>query len=88
MTDVQLPSPPKGYAPGQTKVPAIWGITISFCMMATILATLRLYARAKLLRSVGKDDWLLIAALAFVWVLGSLTLGRVTRGLGGMCMIF
>jgi len=82
MADVQLPSPPEGYAPGQTRVPVIWGITISFCMMTTILAALRLYVRVKLLRSVGKDDWLLIAALAFIWVLGSLTIWGCNAGLG------
>ena len=51
--------------------------------MATILVALRFYVRVKLLRSVGKDDWLLIAALAFVWGLGAFTLWACSStGLG------
>ena len=79
---MQLPPLPEGYAPGQTRIPVIWGITLSFCMAATILAALRLYVRLKLLHSVGKDDWFLLAALALSWAFGSLTLWGCSLGFG------
>ncbi|KAF8421618.1 hypothetical protein EV426DRAFT_193221 [Tirmania nivea] len=78
----QLPSLPEGYAPGQTRVPAILGITISFSAVASTLVALRLYVRLKLLRSVGKDDWFLIAALVFALVYGSLIVWACNAGLG------
>ena len=82
MADMQLPPLPDGYAPGQTRVPLLWGITFSFGMVATFLAVLRLYVRVRLLHSVGKDDWLLIAALVFSWALGALGVWGIKAGFG------
>lgn len=58
------------------------GVIISFGLMVTMLVALRLYVRFKLLHSVGKDDVLLVAALAVAWVYGSLVLWGCTAGLG------
>ena len=58
--------PPPGYKPGQTRAPLVWNITIPLGIVAVFLASLRLYVRACLVRVVGKDDWLLLAAVIFL----------------------
>ena len=74
--------PPPGYQPGQTRAPLIWNITIPLAVIAVILACLRFYVRVCLVKVVGKDDWLLLAAVIFLCGLVSSGLWATSLGLG------
>lgn len=83
--DAPQPPPipiPEDYAPGQTRIPIIWGATLSCGIVATALAACRFYVRQRILRSVGKDDWLLLLALAFAWANIAAGLWGTTIGFG------
>ena len=75
-------APPPGYKPGQTRAPLILDIAVPLGVIAIFLACLRLYVRVCLVRVVGKDDWLLLAAVIFLCgILGGVT-WQTTLGLG------
>ena len=74
--------PPQGYKPGQTRAPLILHVTVPLAVVAVFLASLRLYVRAYLVRSFGKDDWLLLAAVMSLCGLISAALWAVSLGLG------
>ena len=73
---------PAGYKPGQTHAPLISDIATPICAIATSLVLLRLYVRTCLVKVVGKDDWLLLVAVIFLWVFISSSLARIPLGLG------
>ena len=77
-----LETPPTGYKPGQTRAPLIWNISVPLGVVAVILAGLRLYVRACLVRVVGKDDWLLLAAVVFLCGLVGSALWGTSLGIG------
>ena len=62
----QWDKPPPGYEPGQTRAPLVWNITVPFAIVALFFACLRFYVRVFLIRAIGKDDWLLLAAVVFL----------------------
>ena len=62
----QWDTPPPGYKPGETRAPLVWNITVPLGMFALFFACLRFYVRAFLIRAMGKDDWLLLAAVVFM----------------------
>ena len=58
--------PPPGYKPGQTNGTLISNIAVPLATVGVVFACLRLYVRACLVKVVGKDDWLLLAAVIFL----------------------
>ena len=74
--------PPPGYKHGQTRAPLIWEIAVPLNVVAIIMVCLRFYVRARLVKVVGKDDWLLLTAVLFLCGYVGSTLWGVTRGLG------
>lgn len=51
--------------------PTILGITGTFCCLSLVMVSLRIYVRAFVLRSLGKDDWTMVATMALgiaVWI--------------------
>lgn len=74
--------PPPGYKPGQTRAPLIWNVAIPLCAIAIILGSLRLYVRTFLVKVVGRDDWLLLAALIFLCIHLAGSVRLVAIGLG------
>ena len=74
--------PPPGYKPGQTKAPLILNIAIPVGAIAVFLACLRFYVRTCLLRVVGKDDWLLVAAVVFFSVICAAVVWSTMLGMG------
>ena len=74
--------PPPGYKPGQTRAPLIYNIVVPMAAIAITLACLRLYVRACIVKVVGKDDWLLLAAVVMLSGLVSAALWGVTVGIG------
>ena len=83
---IELPAewskPPPGYKPGQTRAPLIWDIAIPMSVVAVFLGCLRLYVRAFMVKVVGKDDWLLLAAVICLCVLASGVAWEAILGLG------
>ena len=74
--------PPPGYKPGQTLAPLFYDIAVPLAIIAVILATLRFYVRTRLIKSFGRDDWLLLAAVIFLCCLVSGGLWGVILGMG------
>ena len=74
--------PPPGYKSGQTRAPLLWNIVLPLTVVAVILACLRLYVRARLVRVVGKDDWLLLAAVICLCFHCGTALWTLRLGLG------
>ena len=82
MQPEQWAVPPPGYKPGQTRAPLYYDIAMPLAIIAVILATLRFYVRACLLKSFGRDDWLLVAAVIFLCWLAGANLWGVILGIG------
>ena len=78
----KLEEPPPGYQPGQTKAPLLWNIAVPLSTVAVTFACLRFYVRARLVRVVGKDDWLLLAAVILLCCLIGSSLWGTTLGIG------
>lgn len=78
---MNIPKPP-GYQPGQTRAPLIHDIAAPLAAISVTLACLRFYVRACIVKVVGKDDWLLLAGVIFLWIYVGSTLYRITLGLG------
>ena len=79
---LELAPPPPGYKPGETQAPLVWDIVVPLGGIAVIFVSLRLYVRVCLVRSVGKDDWLLVAAAVFMCGVVGATLWGVSQGIG------
>lgn len=47
----------------QTKGPRILGIFWSFFSVSVVMISLRLYIRARMLRNIGLDDYIIVAAM-------------------------
>ena len=60
----------------------VWNVTIPLAAVAVVLASLRFYVRACLVRVVGKDDWLLLAAVIFLCGAIGGELWAVSLGIG------
>ncbi|PBP28427.1 hypothetical protein BUE80_DR000494 [Diplocarpon rosae] len=52
-----------GGADRSTNAPSILAINGAFCGFAVTVVMVRMYARAIVLKAVGKDDWLILAAM-------------------------
>ena len=74
--------PPPGYKPGQTRAPLVTDIVVPLAIVAISLACVRFYVRARLVRSFGKDDWLLVAAVFFLCVVVGSSLWGIKEGNG------
>ena len=75
--------PPPGYKPGQTRAPLISDIAVPLTVVAVTVACLRFYVRARLVRVMGKDDWLLLTAVIFLCCyVGTALLAVHLTGLG------
>lgn len=77
-----METPPTGHKPGETQAHLIWNICIPLGVVAVVLAGLRIYVRVCLLRVVGKDDWLLVAAVVFMCGLVGSALWGTHLGIG------
>ncbi|KAK2629560.1 hypothetical protein QTJ16_000380 [Diplocarpon rosae] len=64
-----------------TNAPSILAINGAFCGFAFTIVMVRMYARAMVLKAVGKDDWLILAAMDLEPV-PALTLNFATCGIG------
>ena len=74
--------PPPGYKPGQTRAPLVLEIAVPVGIVAISLAFLRFYVRTCLVRVIGKDDWLLLAAVIFLCGLLGGELWQKSLGVG------
>ncbi|KAH8704443.1 hypothetical protein GQ44DRAFT_743684 [Phaeosphaeriaceae sp. PMI808] len=57
-------------------------ITTVLLVLATLFVCLRFWARYISLARYGADDWLIVAALVFVFTLGALNYAAISYGLG------
>ena len=73
---------PPGYKAGETRAPLIRNIAIPLAALAVFLACLRFYVRIFLVRIVGKDDWILLAAVMSLCGLIGSSLWGVSLGIG------
>jgi len=60
----------------------ILAIAITFPVIATIAVALRIFTRIKIVKALGSDDWLILAALACSWVFMAMIIEQVHYGLG------
>lgn len=67
---------------GETKVPVIITATFICCIIPTALTAMRIYVRHHLLHQLGKDDFLVIAALVVLWLNGGIGLWAMKHGFG------
>ncbi|CAG7953771.1 unnamed protein product [Penicillium nalgiovense] len=66
----------------QTKGPRILGIFWSFFSVSVVMISLRLYIRARMLRNIGLDDYIIVAAMIMVASYTILTTVNVVLGYG------
>lgn len=80
---IDITSMIEDYRPGESRVGLVIGLTVTFCALAIILASARIYVRYWLLNAFGKDDCFLLGALAMTLANGALGLWATqTVGLG------
>lgn len=58
------------------------GVAAMFMVLSWLAVTLRMYCRVFLVRSVGMDDWTMLALLVIFTVYLSLQMYGATRGIG------
>lgn len=54
--------PKPNYVNPENQTAVLLGTEISLIVLTTIVVALRVYTRAALTRSIGSDDWLMVAA--------------------------
>ncbi|KAJ5773208.1 hypothetical protein N7457_008104 [Penicillium paradoxum] len=57
-------------------------VSIVFTTLATIVAAIRVYTRACLVKQMGSDDYVILISLAFSWIFFGLMIGEVFHGMG------
>ncbi|KAJ5774854.1 hypothetical protein N7457_009750 [Penicillium paradoxum] len=62
--------------------PVVLGICLAFAILTFIVLCLRLFSRVYVLRKMGMDDYLIIAACLFSWAFIAVTIIAVKYGLG------
>jgi len=74
--------PPPGPAPGQSRVPALYAVSILTCLLAAIFVGTRFYVNIRFKLPLGRDFWTVVAAGIFCWVAGGIGIWGGTLGLG------
>ena len=75
-------SPPPNFVNPTTRVPIVLGSTVSTCVLALLLTSGRLYARAYIKHVLGIDDWMMLCAVILAIVLSILGATSCLYGLG------
>ncbi|KAJ9291698.1 hypothetical protein DTO021C3_599 [Paecilomyces variotii] len=73
---------PRGDETGASRGRAAVIITGVLTALAALTVAVRLYTRAGLLKSTGREDWLILGAMAFSFVYLGLVVGQQQYGLG------
>ncbi|KAJ5943675.1 hypothetical protein N7516_003843 [Penicillium verrucosum] len=66
----------------QKKGPRILGVFWAFYSVSVVMVSLRLYIRARMLKNIGLDDYIIVAAMAMVTSYTILTTVTVVMGYG------
>ncbi|OJD33852.1 uncharacterized protein BKCO1_27000126 [Diplodia corticola] len=64
------------------RAPAFFRVLVAMVVMATISTALRVYVRLKIVKSFGKDDYLMVAALLCFIMFTACALGGIAYGTG------
>ncbi|KAH7346197.1 hypothetical protein BKA65DRAFT_551128 [Rhexocercosporidium sp. MPI-PUGE-AT-0058] len=65
-----------------TNAPAVLGVGVFLTIMSLSIVSLRLYVRARIVRAVTIDDWIIVAAWFFSFIFIAITLTQTRWGLG------
>lgn len=65
-----------------TRGPMFIAVALTLLPIATIFVSLRFYCRAVLVKSVGVDDWIMLAAMIATWALGVVNIFHIKYGVG------
>ncbi|KAJ5467256.1 hypothetical protein N7475_005008 [Penicillium sp. IBT 31633x] len=57
-------------------------VSIVFTTLATVITAIRIYTRARLVKQMGSDDYVILVSLAFSWIFFGLMAGEVYHGMG------
>ncbi|KAK4621378.1 Wortmanamides biosynthesis cluster protein C [Fulvia fulva] len=59
-----------------------FGPAVGLSVLATVIVTLRWYTRARLVRIIGLDDWVILISLLFCWVITASIGAAIFAGIG------
>ncbi|KAI5803602.1 hypothetical protein DFH27DRAFT_524993 [Peziza echinospora] len=65
-----------------TLVPAMYASFITTCVLSTLVVALRLYVRTRVISGTGKDDWLIILSVIFLWAMAGMGVWGGQIGMG------
>lgn len=83
MSSPSGPSGPSGPdTSSESRAGQVLAVAIAFPVISTIAVALRIFTRAKIVKALGSDDWLILLALAFSWMLSATMVEQVRYGLG------
>ncbi|KAI5798913.1 hypothetical protein EDC01DRAFT_22741 [Geopyxis carbonaria] len=83
MSAEALPAyPPPNYVNPETRVPEFLGVQIGMTALALVIVSARLWTRARLVRAIGLDDYLIAVAMALGTVQTILTCMGLRGGTG------
>lgn len=74
--------PPPTSAPGQSRVPALYAVSVLTSLLAAVFVGTRFYVNIRFKLPVGKDFWTILAAVFFCWTAGGVGIWGGTLGLG------
>lgn len=80
-----MPWPVPGFlpsAPSQSRVPALYAVSILTCLLAGTFVGTRLYVNIKFKLPLGRDFWMILVAGVFTWTAGGLGIWGGSLGLG------
>ena len=73
--------PANGKSP-DTLMPGLYASLSTSCVLSSLAVALRLYVRTRVLPAFGKDDWLIIVSVIFLWATASMGVWGGQYGLG------
>ncbi|KAF8428543.1 hypothetical protein EV426DRAFT_275790 [Tirmania nivea] len=76
------PSQPPVSAPSQSRVPALYAVSILTCLLTAIFVGTRFYVNVRFKLPLGRDFWTIFAAGFFCWTAGGIGIWGGTLGLG------
>ncbi|OAQ67690.2 hypothetical protein VFPPC_04045 [Pochonia chlamydosporia 170] len=81
-TSVVVSGPNDSNNPDGNRVAELRSTTTILLVLAPVFVVLRFWARSSTNTRYGRDDWMMVVALAFVFVLGALNYSAIAHGLG------
>ena len=76
------PPPPPASAPCQSRVPALYAVSVLTCLLTAVIVGIRFYANKRFNQPLGKDFWTIFVAVIFCWTAGGIAIWGGTLGLG------